>query len=202
MFPEITRDDVFLLETRRLWLRWPRPSDAPAIAALAGEWDVARMTANVPHPYAPGDADRFVESARAANARGVALCLALTLKSFPRKLVGVIGVDPGEFGAELGFWLGRPYWGRCLMSEAAQALIDAFFRVTNGQALSAQVAVENAASRAVLEKTGFVEVERLDAGLGRHSDGPVARMELRRRNWQAPRGVRWQRAFATDAALT
>ena len=37
MFPDLTRDDVFRLETRRLWLRWPRLADAQAIVRLAGE---------------------------------------------------------------------------------------------------------------------------------------------------------------------
>ena len=45
MFPELTRDDVFRLETRRLWLRWPRMADASAILRQAGEKAVAEMTA-------------------------------------------------------------------------------------------------------------------------------------------------------------
>jgi hypothetical protein len=54
MFPDLLRDDVFRLETRRLWLRWPRAADTALIASLAGERDVAEMTANIPHPYPPG----------------------------------------------------------------------------------------------------------------------------------------------------
>ena len=42
MFPELTRDDVFRLETRRLWLRWPRIADSTAILRLAGEKAVAQ----------------------------------------------------------------------------------------------------------------------------------------------------------------
>ena len=72
MFPELARDDVFRLETRRLWLRWPRESDAPALTALAGDWDVAQMTATMPHPYGDEDAARFILAARAANSRGAA----------------------------------------------------------------------------------------------------------------------------------
>ena len=56
MFPDLLRDDVFRLETRRLWLRWPRAGDAAMIARLAGERDVAERTANIPHPYLPGAA--------------------------------------------------------------------------------------------------------------------------------------------------
>ncbi|MFZ0559474.1 MAG: N-acetyltransferase, partial [Methylovirgula sp.] len=51
MFPDLTRDDVFRLETTRLWLRWPRASDAAAVAAFAALPQVAQMTGNIPHPY-------------------------------------------------------------------------------------------------------------------------------------------------------
>ena len=37
MFPDLLRDDVFRLETRRLWLRWPRAGDVSLVARLAGE---------------------------------------------------------------------------------------------------------------------------------------------------------------------
>lgn len=200
MFPELARDDVFRLETRRLWLRWPRESDAPALTALAGDWDVAQMTATMPHPYGDEDAARFILDARAANSRGAALRFALTLKTFPRKFVGLIGVEAAGHGARLGFWLGRPFWGAGLMSEAVEAVTDAFFRVTEGDQLSALALPGNAASRAVLEKAGFVEVERLESGPGRHSDSPVARLVLRRRDWQGA-GSSLQPALASDRAL-
>src|SRR5919112_4375433 len=60
MFPDLTRDDVFRLETRRLWLRWPRHADGQAIVRLAGEKAVAEMTALIPHPYPPEGATSFV----------------------------------------------------------------------------------------------------------------------------------------------
>jgi RimJ/RimL family protein N-acetyltransferase len=202
MFPELARDDVFRLETRRMWLRWPRDSDAPALAALAGDWDVARMTANVPHPYGVEDSERFILAARAANSRGAALRLALTLKTFPRKFVGLIGIEPGEDGARLGFWLGRPYWAAGLMSEALEAVTDVFFRVTESDALAALVLPENGASRALLEKGGFAEAERLESGPGRHSDSPVARLVLRRRDWQTSADFGLRPGLASDRALS
>ncbi|HUO53868.1 MAG TPA: GNAT family N-acetyltransferase [Rhodoblastus sp.] len=202
MFPEIARDDVFRLETRRLWLRWPRESDAPAVAALAGDWGVARWTASIPHPFAPEDAARHIAAARAANARGVALRLALTLKDFPRKLVGMAWIAPDGDKSRLGFWLGQPYAGRGLMSEAVEALTDAFFRITEADELTATILADNAASLAVLEKCGFVEATRADAGPGRHADSPVVRLALRRGDWLAPRLGGLPPALALDRALS
>ena len=50
MFPDLTRDDVFRIETRRLWLRWPTARDRDAILKLAGDPAVAAMLARVPNP--------------------------------------------------------------------------------------------------------------------------------------------------------
>src|SRR3712207_4000131 len=94
MFPDLTRDDVFRLETRRLWLRWPRLADGQAIVRLAGEKAVADMTSRIPHPYAPEDAERFVFHARQSNADGAGLQLAITPKGRPNALVGMVGIGP------------------------------------------------------------------------------------------------------------
>jgi RimJ/RimL family protein N-acetyltransferase len=79
-----------------------------------------------------------------------------------------------------------------LISEAVEAMSDVFFRLTEGDELAAFVLPENGASRAVLERAGFVEDRRIEAGPGRHADSPVARLVLRRRDWQgfAGRGLR------------
>ena len=78
MFPDLARDDVFRLETARLWLRWPRASDAAALHRFCSLWEVARFTARMPHPYPPGSAERFIYAAREANASGRDLTLVMT----------------------------------------------------------------------------------------------------------------------------
>ena len=88
MFPEITRDDVFRLETERLWLRWPRAADADEIRQHVGDPDVALMTASIPHPYAPHDADAFITSVRAENGAGGGLHLVITPKNRPNEPIG------------------------------------------------------------------------------------------------------------------
>ena len=77
MFPDIARDDVFLVETKRLWLRWPRVADAKAIERYSSRWEVARMTSRIPHPYPAGEAERFIFTAREANALGRDLILVI-----------------------------------------------------------------------------------------------------------------------------
>src|SRR3954449_3057759 len=110
MFPDLTRDDVFRLETRGLWLRWARLADAQAIVRLAGEKSVAEMTARIPHPYHPDDAERFIFMSRRSNADGQGLQLAITPKGRPNSLIGMVGIGPDpEMGKpSLGYWLGTP----------------------------------------------------------------------------------------------
>lgn len=156
MFPELTRDDVFRLETRRLWLRWPRGADVSALVRLAGEKAVSEMTAAVPHPYKPAHADRFVAEARRANAEGRRLTMAITPRAEPGQLIGAVGIDWGDRAEPfVGYWLGTPYWDQGFATEAVRALIDAFFAYADGSELTGSARVINPASRRVLEKCGF-----------------------------------------------
>ncbi len=188
MFPDLTRDDVFRLETRRLWLRWPRQADAQAIVRLAGEKTVADMTATIPHPYPPSEAEHFVLRTRRANADGAGLTLAITPKGKPGCLIGMVGIGPSlEDGApHLGYWLGQPYWGQGFATEAARALIDAFFAYTEHAELTSSTRVVNPASRRVLEKCGFAFTgSGLMAFPARGGVLPVDHFRLDRRAWES-----------------
>ncbi|MGA8169767.1 MAG: GNAT family N-acetyltransferase [Methylocystis sp.] len=157
MFPEITRDDIFRLETPRLWLRWPRAADAEAIARFAGDPDVALKTANIPYPYESRHADRHIIAMRAANTTGEGLCLAMALKRQPNDLIGLINVmGAANRGASaLGYWLGKPFWGQGLMTEAATAFVELVFNVSAVGEINSTALPSNAASLRVLEKVGF-----------------------------------------------
>lgn len=157
MFPDLTRDDVFRIETRRLWLRWPTARDAEAVSRLAGDPAVAGMTARIPTPLPPHEAEAFVIRARAANTAGEGLILALCRRASPANLIGVVSVEnrPGEPEPHLGYWLGRPFWGDGLMTEAAEALVDAAFAYAGAPVLASAAMIGNTGSRRVLEKCGF-----------------------------------------------
>jgi RimJ/RimL family protein N-acetyltransferase len=188
MFPDLTRDDVFRLETRRLWLRWPRLADAQAVVRLAGEKPVADMTARIPHPYHPEQAERFIFEARRSNANGEGLQLAITPKGKPNSLIGMVGItaDPDTGKPNLGYWLGIPSWGQGYATEAARALIDAFFAYGEGSEITACARVVNPASRRVLEKCGFAYqgagLSQLPARCGLY---PVDHFRLDRRTWES-----------------
>ena len=130
-FPDLTCDDIFRLETKRLWLRWPRATDAAALTAFASLAEVARMTANIPHPYPPREADRFILTTRAENAVGAALHLAITQKTGVRPVIGLVSVALTETSeAEIGYVLKPEAWGKGYASEAVRLMIDTAFNLT------------------------------------------------------------------------
>ncbi len=159
MFPDLARDDVFRLETARLWLRWPRASDAAAIHRFCSLWEVARTTARIPHPYPPGSAERFIYAAREGNASGRELTLVMTPKKGKRDAIGSISLEAraGDRLA-LGFALAPDHWGKGLTTEAAWAMVKAGFELTAAVEILADVQVENEPSRRVLETCGFTLV--------------------------------------------
>jgi RimJ/RimL family protein N-acetyltransferase len=190
MFPDIARDDVFRLETRRLWLRWPRVADAKAIERYSSRWEVAKMTARIPHPYPPGEAERFIFAAREANALGRDLILVIAPIRGKRDPIGMISLESRLQGRlTIGYALAPEVWGKGLATEAAAAVIDAGFRLTEAIEMLAAAHVENPASRRVLDKCGFEHIGTgLEGAPARGGMAPCDRFRLERTVW-ASRGA-------------
>jgi RimJ/RimL family protein N-acetyltransferase len=189
MFPDIARDDVFRLETKRLWLRWPRVADAKAIERYSSRWEVAKMTARIPHPYPPGEAERFIFTAREANALGRDLILVMAPIRGKREPIGMISLESRLQGRlTLGYALAPEVWGKGLATEAALAAIDAGFSLTSAVESLATAHIENAASRRVLEKCGFIHSGTgLEGAPARGGMVPCDRFRLERAAWASRR---------------
>jgi RimJ/RimL family protein N-acetyltransferase len=189
MFPDLTSDDIFRIETQRLWLRWPRASDISSITNFAGLAEVARMTAWIPHPYPPGEAERFIMKARADNTAGRALVLAIAQKGGAQQTIGALSAALAATGdIEFGYALAPPHWGKGLATEAVKALAGTVFSLTGANRILANARTHNIASRRVLEKTGFVFVDRgLDLLPARGGLHPCDRFQLDRKAWAAAR---------------
>ncbi len=173
--PIIDRD----LETDRLILRPLSASDAQIFAHLANDWNVARYTAGIAHPYTLKMAEGFIAAQSYAPDTN-SLVLAIGLK--PTKgLIGCIGlykIDPLK-KAEIGYWLGYPYWGKGLATEAIKRAIDFAFSDLKLDSLEASVVRENIASIHILEKFGFAEIgERENPASARGGSVRVVVFEL------------------------
>ena len=110
-----------------------------------GDYDVARMTSRVPHPYNEDDAEAFL--ALAVKHRFV-----IQRKS-DRVFLGMAGLDI-ERGYEFGYWLGKPFWGLGYASEAARTLTQFAFERLELPYVWAGWFHDNPASGHVLAKLG------------------------------------------------
>lgn len=139
------------LETARLILRPATVGDAPRMASLINHPDVARMSTRIPHPYGLEDAESFLTRCEAGDEKVFAI------DHGDEGLVGVIGFhDTGRLGPEVGYWLGRPYWGQGLATEAAQAALVWAAKSWGRRCVVSSHFADNPASGAVLIKAGFL----------------------------------------------
>ncbi len=200
MFPDLARDDVFRLETARLWLRWPRAADAPAIHRYCSRREVAEFTARIPHPYPPGTAERFIFAAREANASGRDLTLVMTPIRDKREAIGAVTLEArGQDRLTLGYALAPEFWGKGLASEAVEAMVEAGFVLTNAIEIVASARVENTASRRVIEKAGLqFSGTGLQGAPARGGMVPCDRFGLTREVWAARRAALTQQAAAVN----
>ncbi|MBX9759409.1 MAG: GNAT family N-acetyltransferase [Beijerinckiaceae bacterium] len=204
MFPDLTRDDVFRLETARLWLRWPRSADAVSLSKLAGVREVAEMTASIPHPYTEQDATRWIFSARAGNALGSNLALVIARRGRPTEAIGSVGLHQTRPGVALvGYWLGRQFQGRGFVTEAVETMVDTAFRLADVGEIHAQARIENEASRRVLEKCGFSSEGRAQIDLPARGGVVLCeRFRLTREFWVAGKACPLQPARPSLAATS
>ena len=140
------------IRTGRLILRAPRPSDAGPIGHYCADPRVARMTASIPHPYPPGAAEAYLESIASGRLPEEVRVMDASPADWS-ETVGLIGFRPDR--AEIGFWVGPPFWGTGFASEAVVALLEHLFRVRGLPRVRAEVQADNGASLRVLDKVGF-----------------------------------------------
>lgn len=136
-------------------LRAWRPEDAESVTRYANNPKIAGNLRDVfPYPYLRKDADGYLQSCLDAG-DGV-LCLAIDIGG---EAVGSIGVfrkeDVYRKSAELGYWLGEPFWGRGVMSAAVSQICELAFARFDLVRIFAEPFAYNAGSRRVLEKAGF-----------------------------------------------
>lgn len=148
------------LTTERLTLRPFHATDAPALHRLINDWEVCRMLASVPYPYARDEADRFIATATEGIAAGTAYHLAVVgSEAGDETLVGGVSlhVDGAARDGRLGYWVGRRFWGHGVATEAAGRMVRWAMANLDVDQLRANAASENAASMAVLRRIGFFE---------------------------------------------
>jgi RimJ/RimL family protein N-acetyltransferase len=170
-----------VLRTPHLLLRPPRSDDAVHIADLINNERISRNLARVPFPCTLDDVRNWlaVLSHEAHNAH----VFALTRAGKPVGVIGLEGDDPGD-AAELGYWLGEPWWRGGWMSEAAVAVVGHGFEGLRFERVTAGYRHGNEASRRLLLSLGFrITGHTRMFSRGARATVDVARTEITRREW-------------------
>lgn len=182
MLPGELTDLECRIVTERLVLRRLRADDAPRMAELANNWNVARTLSRLPHPYSLSDATTFIARESGPGRSMDRLGLAVTLAD---QFIGMASLFPHPgAGLEMGYWIGEPYWNRGYMSEAARALLDFGFERLDLRVIVAGHHVDNHASGRVLSKLGFRYTgESVRYALAQGKDVRCLDMQLDRQHW-------------------
>ncbi len=144
------------LETERLILRPFEPDDAPRVALLAGDRDVAKTTMAIGHPYELSSAENWIATHPEAFEKGQHVVFAVTLRD-NHELIGAMGLvlNLNQEKAELGYWVGKPYWSRGYCTEAARAVLQFAFAELRLNRIHAHHFSHNPASGRVMQKVGM-----------------------------------------------
>lgn len=143
------------LENEALMMRPLESRDASAIRILAAAPEIAANTF-VPHPYPPDAADEFINTAQDKWRKDEAFVFGIIEKRCG-SFAGCMGIHPvAEHNrAEVGYWIGKPYWGRGLATAALRLIIRFGFETLELNRVEAGHFEYNPASGRVMKKAGM-----------------------------------------------
>jgi RimJ/RimL family protein N-acetyltransferase len=145
-----------VIETERLVLRPFKMDDASEVQRLAGDRAIAETTLNIPHPYEDGMAEEWISTHKGNLEDESGITYAITAKE-NGKLLGAISlmINRRHEHAELGYWIGKPYWNKGYCTEAAKELVHyGIFKIGLNR-IFARFFPRNGASGKVMEKIGM-----------------------------------------------
>ncbi|MBY0122981.1 GNAT family N-acetyltransferase [Bacillus sp. S/N-304-OC-R1] len=145
-----------ILEAERIILRSLTLDDAEKVEEYASDYEVAKTTLNIPHPYPKGSARSFIENVLEAEKEGKTATYAIVRKE-DSSLIGLVGIRPvaEHKRAELGYWVGKPFWGKGYGTEASKLIIKYGFEVLKLNRIYALAFTDNPGSWRIMEKCGM-----------------------------------------------
>jgi len=149
-----------LLKLKNCEIRSLIEEDASSLARLANNRKIwINLRDAFPHPYTYRDAEKFIQNSASMNPESN---YAITIDD---QAVGCIGIgfhkDIERLTAEIGYWLGEPFWNKGIMTEVVRALTDYAIAQYQLRRIYAVPFEWNVASIRVLKKVGFEEEARM-----------------------------------------
>jgi ribosomal-protein-alanine N-acetyltransferase len=132
-------------------------ADAGVVTELAGAFEIADTTISISHPYSLQVAIDWIAGHRRARQRGLGFRFAI-IQPDSARLVGCVelrDLNQEHAQAEMGFWIGKPFWGHGYASEAGSAVVRFGFEALGLNRIYAFHMARNAASGKVLQKLGM-----------------------------------------------
>lgn len=137
-------------------LRSWQEKDAVSLARYADDPEIAKNLRDVfPSPYTRKDAKEYIQICIAKEGKKQ-ICRAIEIDGLAVGSIGLFqGNDIYRKSAELGYWLGRDFWGNQIMTRAVQMICAEGFQILGLVRIYAEPFAGNSGSRRVLEKSGF-----------------------------------------------
>jgi RimJ/RimL family protein N-acetyltransferase len=158
MRPRKRRLEPPTIETKRLVLRPLCASDLDAIVANVSDYDIAKMTTRIPHPYSEADGRTFLTAqSNATDAVNLAV-------EHEGTMVGIASLFSLPYRSEIGYWFAKSVWGKGIATETGRALLAYGFESLGLPVVHYRVFADNPASARVAEKLGF---RRIGFGISR-----------------------------------
>jgi RimJ/RimL family protein N-acetyltransferase len=174
---------------------------AEAIQRLAADPAIAATT-RMPHPYPENGARNFIT--RQLQEREQGLSYVFVIQDHDQ-IVGACGLDGIENreARELGFWVGKPFWGRGYATFGVKMVLEFAFRELRLERIPAYALESNAASRRVLEKSGFrfLELRPHQDPLLKRPDELLASYEITRSAWERAQSARGLAQTSSTSSL-
>ena len=144
------------LRTERLHLCPFVLTDVPQVQRLVGDYAVADTTMVIPHPYPDGMAEEWIGGHAAQFVARHNITFAVT-RAADGELLGAISLalNPMHHSGELGYWIGRPWWGMGFATEAGRAVLEYGFTAYQLHRIHACHMARNPASGRVMQKLGM-----------------------------------------------
>jgi len=145
-----------VLTTERLFLRRLYRHDIPALLPLIGAREVAATTLRIPHPYTAEDAENFLKYTDDVWGKGEGARFGVFLREGERLCGGTgLVVNREHQHAEIGYWIGVPFWGKGYCTEAVCELLKYGFTRLKLNRIHSNHFSNNPASGRILEKVGM-----------------------------------------------
>jgi RimJ/RimL family protein N-acetyltransferase len=141
----------------RIILRPLKISDAKDIYTNIQDRKIAENTLRIPWPYRLKDAINFIKNSQKSLKKRKGFIFGIELKE-KKEVVGVISLENVDFEhrhAEVGYWLGKKYRGKGIMTEAGKLVLNFAFEKLKLHRVDAGVFSDNLISQKVLKKLGF-----------------------------------------------